>query len=461
MPLERASLRGQLLRWLLVPLGVVWLSGAFIAYHLARNFAYTAFDRALVDTTRAVAAQVRHVDAHVTLDLPPAARDILQHDTRDDRFYYQVRTAQGQLVAGDSRLPVPDLGRPLSPSDPLLHDAELDGRPVRIAAVFMRVDGAPDGVLVQLAETVRKRDELEQEILSTIVVPQLLLILLAAVSVWYGVKRGLEPLRRAQEALTRRSHRDLRPVALEQAPDEVRPLLQATNDLLARLDTALKSQQRFIADAAHQLRTPLAGIKTQTELALRHNDLEAIRHTLQQLSVSADRVTRLANQLLALARAEPEGGGLNSTTVVDLVDLARRLTSDWVPEAVKKDIDLGYVAPERPVTIHGDAFLLQEMLANLIDNAIRYSPMHSHVTVRVGTESGPELVVEDNGPGIPSPDRDRVFERFYRVLGNDTVGSGLGLAIVREIALSHGAAVTLDEAGGGRGTRVSVRFPAA
>jgi two-component system sensor histidine kinase TctE len=317
-------------------------------------------------------------------------------------------------------------------------------------------------VLIQVAERITARDEFARQIILRMVLPQAILILLAGLAVWYGVGRGLAPLSTLRREIESRSHRDLSALPEEQAPQEVRPLIRAINDLLARLGTAISAQQRFIADAAHQLRTPIAGLKTQTELALRQSQSGNVRDTLRQLQVATEQSTRLVNQLLSLARAEPGARREHAVERLDLARLARDATTEWVPRALARSIDLGYDGEGGGAWIEGDSFLVRDMLGNLLDNAIRYTQHGGQVTVRVtaGTDAV-VLSVEDNGPGIPEQERERVFERFYRVLGTGTEGCGLGLAIVREIALSHHAEVTLAAGAGGRGTVARVAFPRA
>lgn len=454
-----SSLRGQLLLWLFVPLGILWPLGGTVAYFMAKGFANSAYDRFLLDSARALAAQVKAAGPTARLDLPPVAMDILRYDPTD-RVYFRVTGRDGKLVAGDQDFPAPPAG--LVPDDrPVFYDGRLHGEAVRVAALFLPAGRDPAGgrVLVQMAETLVKRDQLTREILSGMVLPQVFLILLAALFVWQGVGRGLRPLNRVREAIAHRSHRDLSPLAEQNAPEEVRPLLHAINDLMVRLAKALGTQRRFVADAAHQLRTPLAGLKTQTELALRQTDPESVRHALGQLAAGAERTIRLANQLLALARAEPEAVRSDHRQRLDLAELARRVGAEWVPEALKKEIDLGFERPDGTLPIRGDPLLLREALVNLLDNAIRYTPKGGKVTIRVAGRKRPVLTVEDDGPGIPEAERDRVFERFYRVLGNEADGSGLGLAIVREIVLAHGAEIRLAAGPAGRGSAVSVSFP--
>lgn len=290
----------------------------------------------------------------------------------------------------------------------------------------------------------------------------MLLIVLVGLLVWYGVERGLRPLALLQTEISNRSHRDLSPLPEQNTPGEVRSLIRAMNGLLARLAAALSSHQRFIADAAHQLRTPLAGLKSQTELALRQKEFDEVRHTLQQLNTATGQTTHLVNQLLSLARAEPGVDRAQALQPVNLCDIARDTTTEWVPRALARNIDLGFDDAPGAVTIEGDALLLREMLGNLLDNAIRYTQRGGQVTVRV--TAGPDqalLSVEDNGPGIPPAERERVFERFHRILGTGAEGCGLGLAIVREIAQSHNADTRLGAGANGDGTLVTIAFPTA
>jgi two-component system sensor histidine kinase TctE len=277
--------------------------------------------------------------------------------------------------------------------------------------------------------------------------------------VWYGIDRGLRPLATLQHEISSRSHRDLSPLPESNAPGEVRALVRAMNDLLARLASALSAQQRFTADAAHQLRTPLAGIKTQAELALRQDRLDDVQHTLRQLNTATGQTTHLINQLLSLARSEPAVSRAQATQRINLHELARDTTTEWVPRALARNIDLGFDGSALPATIEGDAVLVRELLSNLLDNAIRYTQPGGQVTVRVAiADSAVTLSVEDNGPGIPPAERERVFERFHRVLGNGGEGCGLGLSIVREIAQSHGAETRLAAGKNGNGTVVTVSF---
>ena len=458
MRTEAPSLRRQLLVWLLLPLTVLWLVGAVAAYFLAANFARVTFDNALLDNAQALAGQVHVVDNSITIDLPQAAHRILHYDAID-HDYFQVRDMSGHILAGDKE--VPDLlliNAPLS--TPLFRDAEIDGRPVRIATLLQPLTPAPNSpwVVVQTAETLHKRDRSANQILIEFIGPQMVFIVLAAALVWTGVSRGLQPLSKLQQAISLRSHRDLTALDETQVPREAASLVRALNDLLQRLAAVLSQQQRFIADAAHQLKTPLAGIKAQVDVALGERDMQALRPALKQLAASADQVNRLASQLLTLARAEPAAQRAEEFAPVDLGAMAREITANWVPVAHQKKIDLGFEG-EASVIVQGNPFLLEQMLSNLLDNALRYTQHGGKVTVRTLATPVSTLEVEDNGPGIVPEERERVFERFHRILGSNEQGSGLGLAIVGEIATVHGAQIVLSAVENARGTRVRIIFP--
>jgi len=458
------TLRRQLIAWLAGPLLILWSVSTVIDYDIAKRFVNLAYDRALLDAALDVGRQVKVINDRLYVDLPEAALQILQ--TRESgQLFYLVTGPDREFVSGEPDLPRPPEEAPEVTADRVqYYDDEYNGLVIRAVALRVPVQpGSSRGaVLIQVAEHVTARDEFARQIILRMVLPQGILILLAGFAVWYGVGRGLAPLSTLRREIESRSHRDLSALSEEQAPQEVRPLINAMNDLLTRLGTAISNQQRFIADAAHQLRTPIAGLKTQTELALRQSQPGQVDETLRLLQTAAEHSARLVNQLLSLARAEPGAKLGQAVERLDLAQLARDATTEWVPRALARHIDLGYDGEEGAAWIEGDAFLVRDMIGNLLDNAIRYTQHGGQVTVRVtaGTDAV-VLSVEDNGPGIPEQERERVFERFYRVLGTGTEGCGLGLAIVREIALGHHAEVTLATGAGGEGTVARVVFPRA
>jgi len=460
MSARDASLRGKLLRWLLIPLVLLLIVDAAGSYVLAGRLAARAHDAELDEIARELVLHVHARDGALGFDLEPdALRTLLLDDV--DTLHYEVRAGDGTRIAGDAALPpgaapaTPSAGVPRA----AFRDATLDGQDVRIASRAASVDGRP--FVVEVASTTAKRHALADEIVVDVVLPQLLLIVIAAVFVRIGVTRGLAPLAKLREAVAARSHRDLSAVKVPDVPTEVHPLVSAINDLMARLDEVLGLTNRFVADAAHELRTPVAGMKAHVELALRDDDPAEVRRSLAHLYVGIERMSHIVAQLLALARNEPTAVRHLALAPVDLARLAFDATMEWVPQAYRRRIDLGYDGARDGVTIDGDAPRLTELLNNLVDNAIRYSRDGGRVTVRVAASPSPRVSVSDDGPTIPVRERERVFERFHRLLGTHADGSGLGLAIVREIATLHGATIVLDDDVDGVGNTFTVTFPEA
>jgi two-component system sensor histidine kinase TctE len=325
---------------------------------------------------------------------------------------------------------------------------------VRVAARAVKVETGT--AIVQVAETLIKRDKLVLELLVASTVPQVLIAFAAVALLWLGIGLGLRPLDRLRGEIAARSPRDLRPFSERDKPQEVRSLIAALNQLLSRLNAAIASQQRFIANAAHQLRTPLAGLKTHAELARREPSTSELRSLLDMIAGETQRTSHLVNQLLTLARAEP--GETPSGQPVNLHEIVGRDVRDWVQRAVGKNIDLGFELED--AWILGEPLLLRELAANLLDNALAYTQEGGSVTVRTGVRNGESVLeVEDNGPGIPEAEREKVFERFYRIAATGGEGCGLGLSIVAEIAGRHNAKVDLALPAGGRGTLIRAVFP--
>jgi len=453
-------LQRKLLAWLLGPLVLLLVLDAVAAWWVSQRFANLAYDRALHEIAREIVLHVRRGATGPRLDLSELAARLLLTDAQD-RLFFRLRAADGTLLGGDADLPPPPAAAARSP-DGFFYGAELDGEPVRLIAARMAIDERPDApqVEVQVAETLNKRRRLAWEMVANVVLPQLLLIVMATAVVWFGVSRGLQPLQRLRRAVSDRSHLDLSPIATSDVPGEVRPLVDEVNELMARLARTFDFQNRFVADAAHQLKTPVSGLKAQIELALRESDPERVRHSLAQLYISADRLSRLVRQLLSLARNEP--GALESVQLqpLDLHAFALEVSMEWVPIAIKRHIDLGYDGADQPLVIDADPDRLRELINNLIDNAIRYSHDGGRGTVRTGrtAEGQCRLAISDDGPSIPVAERARIFERFHRLLGTQEDGSGLGLAIVSEIATLHGARITLEEDTDGVGNTFSVFF---
>ncbi|HXF67224.1 MAG TPA: sensor histidine kinase N-terminal domain-containing protein [Burkholderiales bacterium] len=440
----RDSLRVQLLWWLVPPVLLVVLVSSFVTYTIALGYANHAYDQRLFDEAKSLAEQVRFgTDGRPILELPLAAEEMLRSDPVD-RIFYRVLSATGETVAGRGDLPAPR--EAVGPGRPVYYDAMVGDAPVRICAYRLSDDATSGAAVILVGETLIKRDTLSKSLLvSDFLIPMVTLPMVMAVILWFGIRRGLDPLRRLAATLAKRGWNDLGTIDDEGVPREVRPLIHAINDLMQRLAAALSAQQRFISEAAHQLRTPLAGVTAQTERALLARDVEAMKAALIQLQVASRRAGRLVNQLLTLARAEPGSDWARDFRPLDLAGLARKTCMEWVPEALDKGVDLGFAGETAPVVVEGDELLLTEMLNNLIDNALRHGARAGgSVTVRLTRSPRVELSVEDDGPGIAEEERSRVFERFQRGSGSSPGGAGLGLAIVREIARSHGAAVCVE-----------------
>ncbi len=464
---EHGSLFGEILDWMLAPLLLLWPMSVTVTYLVAQSIANVPYDRTLGEHLELLADHVRERGGQVALQLPLPVHEVLRADPGGSA-YYMLLGLRGEFVAGDRDLPIPDEHEVPTPGRVKFRSDRIRGTEVRIAYTWIEFRSAKGGkpVLVQVAETPEKRSRLANEIIRGVIVPQFIVLPIAVILVWFGLSRGLAPLNSLQARIRARRPDDLSPIDPLSAPEEMAPLVNAFNELLERMAQNLQTQRRFTADAAHQMKTPLAGLRTQAELALRETDPEQLKRSLRQIAASTERATHLINQLLALAKAEHHATDLRAFEAVDLVALARELVRECYPLAQTRRIDLGFEGPQRPVRIIAVAVLVRELLKNLVDNALRYTPEQGSVTVRVRTaaDSGSAfLEVEDTGPGIAEHERQLVFERFYRVLGTNVDGSGLGLAIVREIAEQHDALLRLGDnprstEPGRPGTLVSVEF---
>jgi two-component system sensor histidine kinase TctE len=436
-----------------VPLCLVLLVDVVGSYVAVRAIVRSIYDGELAEIARELVLHVAADGARAAFNLSSDAERTLLLD-QYDQVYYSVHSGSGRVVAGRADLPY----LPVAPGTLGFSDASYAGAPVRIAVLARRVEDHP--VVIEVAETTVKRTLLARKLLLGVALPQVGLIVLAAALVWFGVARGLSPLEHLRRAVASRSHLDMSPIEAPGIPGEVHPFIVAINDLMQRLAGVLDFQARFIADTAHQLRTPVAGLKAHIEVALREKTLSQTRAALAHLYTSAERLSRLVAQLLSLARNEPHSARTDNFAPVDFNKLSFDATTEWVAHAYRKNIDLGFEGADREVTVRGDATRLVELINNLVDNAIRYTPPGGRVTVQVRDEPVPQLVVSDDGPRIPVEERDRVFERFHRLLGTHAEGSGLGLAIVRDIASLHDAKIDLIDDSDGVGNTFIVSFPA-
>ena len=454
---EQRSLFGEILDWMLTPLLLLWPVSLALTWLVAQGIASQPFDRGLEYNAQALAQLVRTDPQRKTqFSLPGAARDILRADEVDE-VYFQVLGPDGELLSGDRDFPPPNIPPGAGRGVTQFRDDAMRGVAIRVAYMWVypqSMDGP--AALVQVGETLGKRSVLATEIIKGVMLPQFVILPLAVLLVWLALARGIKPLSQLEERIRLRKPDDMSPLDDRVVPLEVAPLVSSINDLLTRLKDSIATQKRFLADAAHQLKTPLAGLRMQADLAQRAGaSAEELKKSLVQIGRSSMRATHTVNQLLSLARAESTGAVI-PTQACDLVALTLEVVQDSLPRAMDRAIDLGYEGPDvgtRSAWTIGHPTLLKELIRNLVDNAINYTPSSTAkpgvVTARVLPQADGQSVwlqVEDSGPGIAPGERELVFQPFYRALGNEADGSGLGLPIVMEIAAKHGAKVTIEYA---------------
>ena len=480
-PYQRRSLYAEILDFMFAPLALLWPLSVVLTFVVARSLADVPFDRELEQRIRALTNYVEITGSFQ----PPQSFDVprgLLTTEGEERTTYQIVSTSGVVLAGDQTLPRPRLYDYPGVDQVSRRTVSHRGEDWRVAYAYVQTGATDDAstaqaasppqaapTLIQVAETLERRNALANEIIRGIIVPQFLLLPIAVFLVWFGLSRGLHPLKAVQERIRNRRPDDFSPIDPRGTPEEIAPLVTAFNDLLLRLEQNIGAQKRFIGDAAHQLKTPLAGLRTQAELALKEGDANELRSSLRYIASSAARSARMVSQLLSLARME----NLRDASLfepLDLAMLARSVVGEWVPQALRRGIDLGFECEAAGAPVEGLPLLLRELMNNLIDNALQHTPRHGSVTMRVsrGSALAPGIVldVEDTGSGIPEPDQIRIFDRFYQVLGAKSEGSGLGLAIVLEIAYQHQARVAVispiirdAESGRDAGTRFQVVFP--
>ena len=457
---ESQSVFGEILDWMLMPLLLIWPLSVILIQGVANSIADDPYDKALAENTLAIARLVSVRADRIKVDITPQVRSILYRD-ESDTLFYQVLGFNNELVAGEIAIHWVDPPLKLEYEKPYFRDGEIRGEEVRIAYVYLKPLPDRGPVLVQMAETRNKRNALASRIISGVTLPQFAIIPLAVLLVWVGLSRGIAPLNRFGKAIRRRLPTDLSPIPTSGVPEEVKPVIHAFNDMMARLEQNLQGQQRFIGDAAHQMRTPLTGLKMQTELALQETDPELIRASLRNIAESADRAARLINQLLTLARAEASHEKSHTIELVDLEALAREATLEWLPAAMEKRIDLGFEGTGWPLQVSGNPLLLRELIVNLIDNAVKYTPTGGRITVRTRASEFAVLEVEDDGPGIPEEEIPVVLSAFGQgsiAIKSAEQGTGLGLPIVQALVHMHDGRFDLKSVLR-EGTIVTASFP--
>jgi two-component system sensor histidine kinase TctE len=448
-------LRRELLVRLMLPLLAIVALAGMLGASTAQRLTDRVFDRWLLDSARSLADQVRFVDRRAQLELPQVAHAMLAYD-EVDRVDYGIEQ-DGRLLLG--RAGIPHAGeRELAYPSGRAYDAVFDGRAVRVAAVEVdvSVDGGSHGhTIVLMAETTLKRQETQRQVLAMLL-PMVLLLAGAAFAIDYALRSALRPLNVIAERWNHLSHSSLEPIGVDEVPRELLPFAGALNDLLRRIRAMLERERQFVTTVAHQLRTPLAGLRLGLARAAEAPDLPTSRQLLGELDRSTQRTARLLQQLLAIGRLDPEVRGDLDYVATDLVALAHDVGATYMESALDRHIDLELQAPDGPVRATVQPVLMSEALGNLLDNALRYTPRGGRVQIEFDPV-GPAIQISDSGPGIAADERERVFDRMVRGRTAEGEGSGLGLSIVRDIAALHDATVTLDTGPLG-GTRVTLRF---
>jgi len=458
------SLRRRVAVWLLPPLVLLLVVNAILSYRGALEAANLAYDRSLWASIKSISEHSQVRNGKIVVDIPYSALEVFAEGGQE-RVFYAVIGPDGALLTGYPDIPVPQP----APGDGVLKtaDAIYKGDAVRTGAMRKRLyDADPtgdDSILVLVAETTETRTELARQLFFGSFRRQLALIGLGAALVLLALGTALRPLLRLRDTIRARTEEDLTPVAADDVPSEIRPLIDAINYHMDRLSAMLEARKRFLADAAHQLRTPFTVLGTQAEYGLRQTDPAEMRRALEGIGRSIRSAQRLTNQMLSLSRVEADHGLSREYSRIDLARLVREVALELSPLALRKQIDLAYEGPADGIFATGNEPMLRELFSNLVDNAIRYTPVQGQVTVAVTREANAVVtMIRDSGPGIPEAEREKVFKRFYRSIDHsDAEGSGLGLAIVREICIAHGGRVVLGDGPGKHGLAVTVRLPAS
>ena len=435
------SLGRRLLVALLGAVALVWLATAAYTFFEARHDVDRLLDGHLAQSPSLLVAQVGHELEEIDLEHAPRTSE------RARRVAFQIWERGTVLRLHSANAPA----QRLSAREEGFSNARIDGRTWRVFSTW----DARHRFLVQVGERDEPRREIAAGIATGLLLPLVVALPLLGLFIWLSVRRALAPLGRLGAEVARREPGDFRPLSAGDAPIEVAPLVRSLDTLLERVGRLVENERRFTADAAHELRTPLAALKTQAQVARGATDDAARSHALDSVLAGCDRATRLVEQLLTLARLDPEQAAGRPAETCDLAAIARQVVAELVPAALARKVEIEVAAAGRS-EISAQPALVAVLLRNLLDNAVRYGPPGGTVRVEV---SGPRISVLDQGPGVPPQERAKLGQRFYRMLGSGEEGSGLGLSIVRRIAELHGARVSFDDGLSGRGLRVSVAFP--
>jgi two-component system sensor histidine kinase TctE len=447
-----SSISRQLIFWLAIPLMVLALCGALVHYFNNVAPGVISSDRRMKEAANALMAHVLIKDGQITLsgDAGGNGRPSLPPP---DLIKYAVRDTQGRLLAGDAQLPAVAMN---DANAQLFAMAQVDQRSLR--TLTTRFDTRSGVVIITVADLRAPAEPAARFGFMSTLLWDFVQLDVTLVLVWVGIQLGLRPVKKLRNEIAARSPLDLRPIVESTVPREIAPVVVTLNRLFALLRASVQSQQQFIANTAHQLRTPIAGMQAQLDLLAAEPAAQPIKGRLLTLQEGIRQLAHAANQLLTLARADPGANLAAKNQTVDLHAIVGEVAAKFFDRALQSNIDLGVEA--QPACVRADPSLLDDLLSNLVDNALKYTPAGGVVTVRTGRKNGRAyLAVEDNGPGIPETERPRVRQRFYRLPNSPGHGSGLGLAIVDEIAGLYGASVAIGAGAKDLGTRVVVTFP--
>jgi len=443
-----ASISRRLIFWLAVPLLLMALCGSLVHYFNSVASGFIGSDRRLKEAANSLMAHVLVKEGRVTLDEKAAGKLALSPDS----VKYALRDTQGRLLAGDAELPLVPMNSDISQ---LFAMSQVEGRSLR--TLTTRFDTRAGVIFITVADVHPPADPAARYGFMNTLLWDFVQLDVTLVLVWVGIQLGLRPVKKLRDDIAQRSPLDLRPIVESSVPREIAPVVVTLNRLFSMLRAAAQSQQQFIANTAHQLRTPITGMQAQLDLLAAEPKALPVKDRLLTLQEGIRQLARAANQLLTLARADPAANIAIKNQPVELGALVGEVVAKFFDRALQADIDLG--VDTQPVSVIADPSLLDDLLSNLVDNALKYTPRGGSVTAGAGVRNGrPFLSVEDSGPGIPEAERQRVRQRFYRLPNSPGHGSGLGLAIVDEIARLYGGSVTIGAGADGRGTRVVLQF---